>query len=202
MATTLYYIHDPMCSWCWGFKPAWQQLQELLPEDIKVEYILGGLAPDSVTPMPTEMKNMLEQTWRRIETQLGTTFNYDFWTQCQPVRTTYSACRAVIAAQFQDQGKAMVSAIQEAYYLRAMEPHLATTHALLAQELGLKLDVFQTDLSSQRVEIEFQRQLSFCQMLGVHSFPSLVLESNSRYYSIPISYDSVESSLLEIKKHI
>lgn len=201
MTTKLYYVHDPMCSWCWGFKPAWQQLQELLPDNIKVEYILGGLAPDSVTPMPTEMKNMLEQTWRRIEAQLGTTFNYDFWTQCQPVRTTYPACRAVIAAQFQDQGKAMVSAIQEAYYLRAMEPHLATTHVLLAQELGLKLDVFQKDLSSQRVEIEFQRQLSFCQTLGAHSFPSLVLESHGRYCSIPISYDSPQASLIEIKKY-
>ena len=26
-AAVLYYVHDPMCSWCWGFVPVQQQLQ-------------------------------------------------------------------------------------------------------------------------------------------------------------------------------
>ncbi|MCP4060185.1 MAG: DsbA family protein, partial [Pseudoalteromonas sp.] len=21
--TKLIYVHDPMCSWCWGYKPTW-----------------------------------------------------------------------------------------------------------------------------------------------------------------------------------
>ncbi|MFT6977114.1 MAG: putative protein-disulfide isomerase, partial [Shewanella psychromarinicola] len=24
--TTLYYVHDPMCSWCWGYRPTWDTL--------------------------------------------------------------------------------------------------------------------------------------------------------------------------------
>ena len=40
---------------------------------------------------------------RRIEGRIpGVRFNFDFWTHCTPKRSTYPACRAVIAARAQD----------------------------------------------------------------------------------------------------
>ena len=46
MPAVLYYVHDPMCSWCWGFRPTWLALQDQLPEGVRVQRLLGGLAPD------------------------------------------------------------------------------------------------------------------------------------------------------------
>ncbi|HCV92735.1 MAG TPA: DsbA family protein, partial [Gammaproteobacteria bacterium] len=54
-STTLFYIHDPMCSWCWGFSHTWNKVKNSLPSEINVQYILGGLAPDSSEVMPNEM---------------------------------------------------------------------------------------------------------------------------------------------------
>lgn len=59
MHATLYYIHDPMCSWCWGFTPIWQKIRAQLPADLPVVYLLGGLAPDSDDPMPQSMQATL-----------------------------------------------------------------------------------------------------------------------------------------------
>lgn len=202
MRTKLYYIHDPMCSWCWGYKPTWEKLTSELPNGIQVEYLMGGLAPDNAEPMPSDMKVMLEQTWRRIEAQLGTSFNYDFWQLCQPVRTTYPACRAVIAAELQGQGEAIIDAIQHAYYLRAMEPHLIKTHVFLAKELGLNMEQYERDLQSDGVENEFARQLSFCQQLRVRLFPSLILSINDKFYSIEVSYTSAEKTLKDIEHYL
>jgi hypothetical protein len=50
--TTLVYVHDPMCSWCWGFDPVLRELVSSLPEGVAVRRLLGGLAPDSDEPMP------------------------------------------------------------------------------------------------------------------------------------------------------
>ena len=47
-SATLYYIHDPMCSWCWAYRPTLMQLRENLPDDIRWQNVLGGLAPDTV----------------------------------------------------------------------------------------------------------------------------------------------------------
>jgi putative protein-disulfide isomerase len=73
-----------MCSWCWGFRPTSDQLRANLPGHLKLEKILGGLAPDSDLPMPAELRDKLPDTWRRIQERLGTEFNFDFWTVCEP----------------------------------------------------------------------------------------------------------------------
>ena len=59
-SNTLLYVHDPMCSWCWGFARAYDELIERLPNGVPVVRILGGLAPDSDEPMPEDMKNYLK----------------------------------------------------------------------------------------------------------------------------------------------
>ena len=84
MKTKLFYVYDPMCSWCWGYAPTWQRLKSELASHVEVVYALGGLAPDSDDAMPQAMQKFLQQTWQKISQQLGTEFNFDFWQQCQP----------------------------------------------------------------------------------------------------------------------
>ncbi|MBT8071851.1 MAG: DsbA family protein, partial [Gammaproteobacteria bacterium] len=130
--SVLYYVHDPMCSWCWAYRPVLQRLREHLPVEIRWQNVLGGLAPDSDQPMPGATRQMVQGHWRQIQSSVGTRFNFDFWSRCQPRRDTYKACRAVIAASFQAAEERMIQAIQEAYYLRAMNPSEPATLAELA----------------------------------------------------------------------
>jgi len=93
----LYYVHDPMCSWCWAFVPTWTKIKESLKDRLEIRYVLGGLAPDSAQIMPKDMQNTISGYWKNIETRVpGTQFNYDFWTKCEPKRSTYPSCRAVM----------------------------------------------------------------------------------------------------------
>nr|WP_284694947.1 DsbA family protein [Photobacterium galatheae] len=191
-----------MCSWCWGYQPAFQRLKAKLPEHIHVRYVLGGLAPDSDQPMPEEMQQMLQQTWRRIEGQLGTPFNHDFWTHCQPRRSTYPACRAVIAAELQGQGEAMIEAIQKAYYLRAMNPSNAETHVQLAEELGFNPVQFSQDLTSEAVQTLLEQQLALTAALGVSGFPSLVLEVKGQRWPIAVAYQNELTTLNDMNDRL
>ena len=67
MNCTLFYVHDPMCSWCWAFKPALTELHAPLPESVRLQRVLGGLAPDSDVPMPLQMQQVMQQTWQQIQ---------------------------------------------------------------------------------------------------------------------------------------
>ena len=133
----LYYVHDPMCSWCWALRPMWQRIRSGLPVPVRVKNLLGGLAPDSDAPMAESMRTHLEATWQRIQEQVPDTgFNFAFWQQCQPRRSTYPACRAVIAARQQGAAReeTMIHAIQKAYYLGARNPSDTQTLVALARE--------------------------------------------------------------------
>jgi len=197
MSATLYYFYDPMCSWCWGFKPTWAQLCERLPEHIRVEHVAGGLAPDSDQPMPEEMQLKLPMIWQQIQRQLGTEFNFDFWRDCQPRRSTYPSCRAVIAAGLQGQLEPMITAIQRGYYLRALNPSNLDMLEQMAEELGLDVARFRADMAGDEVAERFAHQLRLTAQMPVQGFPSLVLsvasEGADQVRPIVLNYTDADS---------
>lgn len=177
---TLYYAHDPMCSWCWGFRPTWEQLQQALPDTIATQYVLGGLAPDTTQPMPESMQQMLQQTWHQIAQSIpGTQFNHAFWTQNKPRRATYPACRAVLAAISQDIAfeEPMISAIQQAYYLNARNPSDDEVLIELASQIGCDVTLFKESLNAESTNEELMQQIHFARKLGAQGFPSLFFEA-------------------------
>ncbi|MCB1755818.1 MAG: DsbA family protein [Gammaproteobacteria bacterium] len=205
MITTLYYVHDPMCSWCWAFRPVWEQVRARLPQDLPVEYLLGGLAPDSAEPMAEEMRQGLQQTWQKIQRVVpGTEFNFDFWTKNTPRRSTYPACRAVIAAKNQnpEYEKPMILAIQQAYYLRAINPSDDENLIELAQTLGLDGERFKTDLSSMETRRTLAEQIEKHHRLGAQGFPSLIVDKGSQAHYIASSYTDADATLRNILHYL
>ena len=203
MNATLYYAHDPMCSWCWGFRRTWEALQDRLPPSVDVVRLLGGLAPDSDAPMPVAMQQMLQQTWQRIAEQIpGTEFNLDFWRRCAPRRSTYPACRAVIAAAKQGQAydRLMTLAIQQAYYLNAQNPSDDRILIALANELGLDIARFEQALNDDATQAQLLEEIVRCQQLGAQGFPSSILEQGQQRWLLPMDYLSPESTLERISQ--
>jgi putative protein-disulfide isomerase len=199
---TLIYIYDPMCSWCWGYRETWQILQEKLSSKVSVQYLVGGLAPDSLEPMPENMQQFLQQTWHNIAKQLGCEFNFDFWSQCQPRRSTYPACRAVIIAREQALEQAMVLAIQEGYYLQAKNPSDNITLTTMAASIGLDAEAFDKALNSENVNQQLLAEIEFVRQLPINGFPSLVLAIGNQYIPIELDYKNWQTSYNQIMGYV
>ena len=194
----LYHVHDPMCSWCWGYRSSWNQLRASLPGSVKIINVVGGLAPDSDQAMPPEQQSTIAGYWQNVAEQTGAEFNYDFWKKCSPRRSTYPACRAVLAAATQGAEQRMIDAIQSAYYLRAMNPSDDSTLIALAAELKLDTGQFSEELNSPEIQAELQRNFELRRSIGVYSFPSLVLVQNAIQTPIEVDYRSHQPSLKAI----
>lgn len=191
MPKTLYYVHDPMCSWCWAFRPALNTLIEKLPKEINIIRLLGGLAPDSNIAMPNDIREYVLQNWRAIEEKVPETkFNYDFWTKCKPRRSTYPACRAVIAARKQNSkfDIAMTLAIQKAYYLQARNPSDYETLIELAEEIGADKIKFSEDVVSQETDKILKEEIQQFESLDLKSLPSLLFVNDKRKIEIKPDY--------------
>jgi len=198
VTVTLYYAHDPMCSWCWAFRPSLNALLAELPKQIEIIRLLGGLAADSDEPMPDETRLFVQGNWQVIEQQVPETkFNYDFWKQCQPRRSTYPACRAVIAARFQGEefDMAMTLAIQQAYYLQARNPSDISTLIELAAEIGADKDKFSKDIKSLETDEALRQEIKQSRRLGLNSFPSLLLDAGNKQIRIDPDYINIDVML-------
>ena len=200
-STTLFYIHDPMCSWCWGFSHTWNMVKNSLPSEINVQYVLGGLAPDSSEVMPNEMREYIQMNWHKIEQKIpGVSFNYTFWDSCTPKRSTYPACRAVIAVKNQnyDLEQTMVKLIQQAYYMDAKNPSEDDVLISLAKTLDLDIKQFTQDLNSESTQQLLSDDIALMQSMGVSSFPSLVLQTTNGIKLITIDYNDPKIILNQI----
>jgi putative protein-disulfide isomerase len=202
MQDTLIYVHDPMCSWCWGFESTRQKIFTAIAEQMQIRRMVGGLAADSDVPMPEAMRSMLQQTWQRIEQMIpGTEFNFEFWQKCSPRRSTYPANRAVIAAREQGDefDSRMTARIQRAYYLEAKNPSDETTLIELATDIGLDADLFAASLVAESTQHKLVTEIQATREMGINSFPSLAVHKTDGLRHIGLNYTDPEAMIREIE---
>jgi putative protein-disulfide isomerase len=205
MQTTLFYVHDPMCSWCWGFEPTRAQLFAELEGRVPVQRLVGGLAADSDAPMADAMRAGLQQTWQRIQQTIpGTEFNFDFWTECAPRRSTYPSNRAVIAARMQDPkfDSIMTGRIQRAYYLEARNPSDNETLIELARDIGLDVERFSADLTDEATHQKLLAEIQSTRALGLDSFPSLAVVNAGNLSYVGLNYTDMGAMLRQVEELI
>ena len=147
--------------------------------------------------MPEDMQSYVQQNWEAVAAATGAKFNWDFWKLATPRRSTYPACRAVIAAGGQGSGneQKMFQAIQSAYYLQARNPSDASTLIELAAEIGLDTDRFTQDLQSREVEARLQADFQTRRTLGANQFPSLLIRVGEETHWICKGYAPEEEVL-------
>ena len=206
MDPQLYYVADPMCSWCWGFRPVLQEVVAALPEIVPVVYVMGGLAKDSDDPMPEATRAYVQRNWRDVTATTGAEFNWDFWSKCKPRRSTYPACRAVLAARAQreDAVPELFDAIQRAYYEEARNPSDLETLTQVAGTLSPPLDVdrFERDIRSPEIEAQLQEGFNLRRSMGVREFPSVVVKRGEARMDIVRGWANEETALARLKAAI
>jgi putative protein-disulfide isomerase len=189
-----------MCSWCWGFRPTWLEFRQKIPQNLNLVTLVGGLAPDSDQPMVQGLRDGIQQAWHQIQQVIpGTEFNFDFWTDNTPRRSTYPACRAVIAARhLNDMEDEMTLAIQQAYYLKALNPSDLSTLTDAAVQIGLDKDAFVELMTGSSIDDMLSHELAKVRSIGVSSFPSLVLEAGMCLKDIKVDYNHADRMLEQI----
>ncbi len=193
----LIYVMDPMCAWCYAFQV---ELEEFLQKQLllEVEYIMGGLAPDSDEPMGEDMKKAISSYWLEIENKTKVSFNHDYWKLNTPYRSTYPACRAVITAEtLKTKSSAqMVKAIQKVYYKDAKNPSLKDILVECAISIGLDEIEFLKVFNSIETEKKLQNHLNITYQLQVKGFPALFyIDENNQ--SFPLTYGFTTANNLE-----
>ncbi|MDC1207846.1 DsbA family protein [Litorivicinus sp.] len=196
----LIYVHDPMCSWCYGFRPTWSEVKSQLPEGLPVVSLLGGLASDTDIPMPEEMVEHLKGTWSRIAEICGVRFNHDYWDQePAPPRTTYISCRAVISAErLAGRGDAFCERIQNAYYQEALNVWQPEVLCDLAEEFGFRRDAFEEILNSDEVKTVHIEQQQLAARLQVEGYPSLILIHKEDGFPISVRHGDAATMIRDI----
>ncbi|MCP5420080.1 MAG: DsbA family protein [Gammaproteobacteria bacterium] len=196
--TTILYIGDPMCSWCWGFTPVLDRLREQLLPHVGFRLMVGGLRPGkAAVPLDTVFREQLRHHWRAVQERTGQPFAWEGLERRQFIYDTEPAARAVVtvrqlAAELE---YAYFRAAQEAFYALGQDTTQLDRLSALAVELGLDGALFRQTFAEESALALTYADFNAARQLGVQGFPTLLLQQGDRYYPLTqgyLPYDRLE----------
>ncbi len=198
--TTLLYIGDPMCSWCYGFSGELDEAVKLLKGDVEFELLMGGLRPYNTETM-NDLKDFLKEHWEEVSLRTGQKFSFDILEEKDMVYDTEPACRAFVTMRtlHPELSYAYFKNIQHAFYFQNRNPNNSETFVELAYKLGVSREEFKSKMESEEMKEAVKMDFQFSGQLGATSFPTLILKHQDEYFLISRGYAKSEVIVKAVK---
>ncbi len=177
-APTLHYVHDPLCGWCYAVTP---MIEAVGQAGIGIALHGGGLW-EPATGLAPEKRAYIRQNDARIAALTGMAFDSAYLdgllTDATTVFWSRPTIAAVLAAGTMKGGAdlRMMHAIQHAHYVDGRRVVETPVLAEVAGSIGLPEDAFLHVFQSAPVDEHIARTRRWMQQLGLHGFPSFILE--------------------------
>ena len=184
--TTLHYIYDPFCGWCYGLAPLLTEATAF--DDLRIVAHGGGmLANERATKMSPDWRNFVRPHEARITALSGQQFspeyqqvaqyNYDLELDSGPPTAAMLAAEALSGAGIQ-----MLKRLQTAYYVEGQPIADRAVITRLAAELGLDATGFASayEQALQHLDEHFAQSAEMLAKVGGHGYPTLFIERDGK----------------------
>ena len=184
--TTLHYIYDPLCGWCYAVAPLVRAAREILPVVAHGGGMMTGARRQRISP---EWREYVMPKDGQIAALTGQGFGHAYregllrdgtaWLDSEPPTT------AVLAAEGSaGRGLDFLAAVQTAHYFQGRRVADVPVLEEIARELGLELPAFQASYEScrgERTHTHFARSRALLAQVGGDGFPTFVLEREGNF---------------------
>ena len=186
--TTLHYIYDPLCGWCYGAKPLVQAASSVLPVTLHGGGMMTGANRQQVSP---QLRNYVIPHDRRIAEYSGQPFGEAYFEGLlrdhSAVFDSAPPTAAVLAAeQLGGHGLELLGRLQTAHYVEGRRVADEAVLLELAQSIGLPAEAFQAAFRVADVQGHVKASRTLLTQVGGQGFPTLALEQDGQFTLIDI----------------
>ncbi len=191
----LWYVADPMCSWCWGFAPVIEKIRKEYSAFLTMQLMLGGLRPGTKAPLSPDKRAQILHHWQAVHATTGQPFKFDNALQDNLIYDTEPASRAVVSIAIIEPTLVFpfFASIQRAFYVEQADVTQLNVLKKLAVDLNVSesqfIQIFESDTAKQQTLNNFRRAAQW----GISGFPTLIIESGSDYHLITMGFRPIEA---------
>lgn len=191
--STLIYVADPMCSWCWGFAPELEKLTNAYPA-LELSILLGGLRPGEAASPLDELRPYLKEHWENVAKASGQTFNFAGLERENWLYDTELPARAVVAMRqlIPEQSLDFFKRLQKAFYVDALDITDVEVYPGLLAPYGIDGAGFLNLMLSQAIKEETYADFATARNWGINGFPSTVLQQGEQLRLLSSGYQAFE----------
>ncbi|MCB4358528.1 DsbA family protein [Quatrionicoccus australiensis] len=189
--STLHYIYDPLCGWCYGAAPLVAAAREILAVQAHGGGMMTGANRQQVTP---QLRAYVKQHDARIAQLTGQPFGPAYADgllhASGVVLDSEPPTAAILAAEaIAGRGLDMLAQLQIAHYVEGRRIAEASTLNEVAGELGLDTQAFAAAFAQQSgaaVQRHIEETRHLMAEVGARGFPCFVLETDGVLQRIDI----------------
>ena len=191
----VWYIADPMCSWCWGFSPVIETIRHDYGERLTIKLVVGGLRAGTTEPLTHGKRAEILQHWHNVQRMTGQPFTFEGALPAGFIYDTEPACRAVVSAMLIDSSYtfALLAAIQHAFYVEQADVTESKVLIQLATEVGISAEpfsqVFASEAAKQTTQDHFRQAIQW----GVRGFPTVIGQDIAGLHLLTKGYCPIET---------
>lgn len=185
---TIFYVGDPMCSWCYGFTPELDMVKTNFP-DVPLKIIVGGLRANG-TETFSELKSFLTGHWKEVHDRTLQPFSYKILENKELIYNTEPACRSVVVVRIlsPESEYKYFKLLQQAFYNKNQDPTSLQTFKELAKSLGIDEAKFEIKFHSAEIIHETSKDFKLAISMGVRGFPSVIVMKNGKLHRVSNGY--------------
>lgn len=187
------YFANPMCSWCWGFSPAIQEIKKSLPEN-DIRLVLTPFRIDTTEPMDETLRNYVLGQWQKVHKTTGQPFDFRFTVPDGFIYNTSLVCLAIKAfsRQLPQLEFEYLHALQHAFYTENQDLTNQEVLVNAANKFAVNEILFVDDLNGRALIDVLKQDFILCKQLAVQSYPTLMLEKSGSYTVLATGHCSYE----------
>lgn len=184
--TTLHYIYDPLCGWCYGAAPLVAAARMQLPV---IAHAGGMLAYQNRKAVTASLRNFVIPHDQKIAQLTGQPFGTAYFAGLlrdnDAVFDSEPPITAILTAEkLAKRGLDLLILIQSAHYVEGQRVSEFAVLSRLAVKVGIKRDIFEYEYQNQagtNTQAHIQESRELLQRVGGQGFPTFVLEQNGMF---------------------
>ena len=179
---TLWYIADPMCSWCWGFAPIIKEVRLNYSENLKIELVMGGLRSGKLAMASGQRAEILNH-WKAVNERTGQPFSFEGAMPEGFIYDTEPSCRGIVAMSLINPSLVftLLESIQFGFYVEQKDVTNPKVLAQLAGKIGVDMDLYLQAFESDEVKNKVSNHFDKVRQWGVNSFPTVAAQNTAGY---------------------
>lgn len=184
--TTLHYIYDPLCGWCYGAAPLVSAARQHLTV---VAHGGGMMAYQNRKAVTASLRNYVIPHDQKIAQLTGQPFGQAYFSGLlrdeNAVFDSEPPITAILTAEkLAKRGLDLLALIQSAHYVEGQRIAELAILSKLAVKIGINRDIFEYEYQNQsgvNTQTHIQESRELLQHVGGQGFPTFVLEQNGSF---------------------
>lgn len=196
--TTIIYVQDALCGWCYGMSPVIQQLYREHQQDYNFVVLSGGMIRGSNVRPISGMADYIRQASKHLEEVTGVKQTKAYHEEILD-KGTYvtdseppAIALLILKEQFPEQQIPLAAAIQNLHFVQAKDLNEVETYLPVVRQFGASEEGFKKKFADKDYADKAKQEFELVERWGINGFPAVVCETGEKLYLVARGYQNYE----------